>query len=221
VWQDLHDEFRTHGVDVTLVALDAPDAAAPFLEPLRPDGPRALVDEALLTVEAFGWVNVPSALWYDETGAIVREPEVAFIKPKRELPVPDEASDEQREAVGFINAFDNDAAAWLSRVRDWVVHGASSSHVRSPEQAVARSRAQDPATARAAAHYALAEHLRHAGELDAAIDHFAQAHQLDPEQWNHKRQAWAVTGGPERFGTSFLDQMRRHGPASFYPVVRE
>jgi hypothetical protein len=219
VWQALHDELSPLGVDVTTVALDTPDAAAPWLEPIRADGPRCLIDEGLRTVEALGWVNVPSAIWFDEHGTIQRGPEVAFLKPKRAIPIADDAPPEQREYLEYVNAFPNDAERWLAGLRDWVERGPASAFALTPEEVCARSRSFGLDGARAAAHYALAEHLRGAGDIEGAIVHQRRAHALDPEQFARKRQAWALGGGPERFGTSFLDEMRRIGPTAFYPPL--
>jgi hypothetical protein len=219
VWQALHDELTPLGVDVTLIALDTPAAASPWLEPIRDDGPLALVDEALRTTELLGWVNVPSAVWFDERGTIVRGPEVSFVKPKRPLDVPEDASSEQREYLGYINAFPHAGEAWLIALRDWAAHGASSPYALAPDEVLRRSRAFGIEAATAAAHYALAEHLRANGDEAGAVEHQRMAHDLDPEQWNRKRQAWALSGGPDAFGTSLIDEMRAHGPESFYPPV--
>jgi hypothetical protein len=204
---------------VITVALDTPSAAAPWLEAIHDDGPLALIDEGLLTVAAFGWVNVPSAIWFDETGRIVRGPEVAFVRPKRSIPVPPDASAERREALDYIEAFPNDAEAWLAALRDWVARAADSPFARSPADVLSRSRPFGPDAARAAAHHALAELLRTLGFDDDARAHQRRAHELDPGQFNRKRHTWALAGGPETFGTSFLDEMRAHGPLSFYPPV--
>ncbi len=219
VWQALHREFQTHGVDVVTIALDTPVGAEPWLASLDADGPLALIDEALLTVEAFGWVNVPSTIWFDETGRIVRGPEISFVKAKQPLPVNDEMPADQRETFDFINAFPHSGAAWLDALRDWVEHGDASQYALSADEVLARSRGYGIESARAGAHYALAEVLRHRGRVDDAIAHQREAHRLDPDQWNRKRQAWAVSGGTDRFETSFLDEMRAYGPVSFYPPV--
>lgn len=214
----MHDEFQRHGVDVTLIALDTPAAAEPWLAPLRDNGPRALIDETLATAEAFGWINVPSAICYDAGGAIVRGPDIAFIRPKRAQPVPDGATPEQREMIGFINAFPNDAERWLAALRDWVARGSASPFALSPSEVVARSRAYGPGRAQASAHYALADQLRRLGHEHSAAHHYATAFGLDPELFTRKRQAWSLMGGPERFGSSFGAEMRAFGPERFYPA---
>lgn len=219
MWQALHDEFAEHGVDVVTVALDTPASATPWLEALRPDGPVALIDEALLTVDALGWVNVPSTVWFDERGTIVRGPEISFVKPKVHIPTTDSMPPEQREALDYVNAFPHRGDAWLDALRDWVVQGPASRFARTPDEVVRRSRSYGIDTATAAAHHALAEHLRLHGHGDDAVAHQQHAHRLDPEQWNRKRHTWAINGGTERFATSFVQEMRSFGPQSFYPPV--
>ena len=220
MWQDLHAELRAHRVDVVTIALDTPAAAEPWLAPLDHDvGALALIDEALLTVDAFGWVNVPSTVWFDESGRIVRGPEISFVKAKQPMPVNDAMPAEQREMFDFINAFPHSGSAWLDALRDWAEHGDASRFALTPSAVLARSRRYGIDSARAAAHYALAEALRGRGRIDHAIAHQREAHRLDPEQWNRKRQAWALSGGTDRFDTSFLHEMRTLGPTSFYPPV--
>ncbi len=51
--------------------------ARPWVERARPEYV-TLVGRAHLLDELFGIVNVPSALWIDEAGNIVRPPEPAF-----------------------------------------------------------------------------------------------------------------------------------------------
>ena len=218
MWQALHDEFQNHDVDIISIALDTPTAAAPWLEPLRSDGNLALIDEALLTVSAFGWVNVPSTVWFDETGTIVRGPEISFVKPKQPMATNDTISAEQREMFDYINAFPHSGEAWLDALRDWVTRDGASRFALPPQEVVSRSRTYGIDHARAAAHYAMGEHLR-ALDAAAALRHFRRSHELDPEQWNRKRQAWALHGGSEPFATDFLTEMRTYGPTSFYPEV--
>ena len=218
MWQALHDEFQTHDVDIISIALDTPTGAAPWLEPLRSDSNLALIDEALMTVAAFGWVNVPSALWFDETGTIVRGPEISFVKAKQPMAINDAISGEQREMFDYINAFPHSGEAWIDALRDWVTLGTASRFALPPHEVVSRSRTHGIEQAQAAAHYAMGEHLRGV-DASAALAHFRRSHELDPEQWNRKRQAWALHGGSEPFDTTFLAEMRAHGATSFYPEV--
>ena len=48
-----------------------------FIEQARPAHP-SLIDSAHVTDELFGFVNVPNAVWIDESGTIVRPAEAAM-----------------------------------------------------------------------------------------------------------------------------------------------
>ncbi len=53
------------------------DAAGPWIDRAKTTHP-ALVDAAHVLDELLGIVNVPSGIWIDEDGVIVRPPEPAF-----------------------------------------------------------------------------------------------------------------------------------------------
>ncbi|MCW2831182.1 MAG: hypothetical protein JWP31_1874, partial [Aeromicrobium sp.] len=72
MWQALRAELHPKGLEVVTVALDTggPDAAREWIEAAAPEHP-ALIDQAHVVDAALGIVNVPNALWIDETGTIV------------------------------------------------------------------------------------------------------------------------------------------------------
>lgn len=78
MWQKLREELYPQGLEVVTVALDIGgiSAALPCIEAAKPTHP-SLIDEAHLLDELFGIVNVPSGVWIDEQGVIVRAPELA------------------------------------------------------------------------------------------------------------------------------------------------
>src|SRR6202011_4996372 len=67
------------GLEIVTVAMDTAgaEAAAPFVAQARPEHP-SLVDSAHVVGELFGVVNVPTGIWIDEAGTIVRPAEPAF-----------------------------------------------------------------------------------------------------------------------------------------------
>src|SRR5436309_8715312 len=78
-WRKLREELHPQGLEVVTVALDTggAEAAGPWIDRARPTHP-SLIDQAHLLDELLGIVNVPSGLWIDEQGMIVRPPEPAF-----------------------------------------------------------------------------------------------------------------------------------------------
>ena len=85
---------------------------------------------------------------------------------------------------------------------------------------VRRSKPQPPEASLAAAHFELAHHLHRAGRADDAVEHFAAARRLQPDNWVYKRQAWSfadplqVETGP--YEGDWLSDIRAQGPDSYY-----
>ena len=79
MWQEVRSELYPQGVEVVTVALDVggADDAGPFIDAAAPDHP-SLIDQDHRLTELLGIINVPSGLWVDETGMLVRPPEPAF-----------------------------------------------------------------------------------------------------------------------------------------------
>jgi tetratricopeptide (TPR) repeat protein len=230
VWQALRTELAPKGVEVVTVALDTggADAAGPFIAAAAPDHP-SLIDEAHVSAERFGFVNVPNAVWIDEDGMIVRPSHPAHVKVSklREIEVtPDMGY--LGEMLTELQKFQVDAATYLEAMRDWVEHGADSRWALSPEQVVEASRPRPREHAEAAAAFELGQHLHRAGHRDDAVAWFKRAHELHPENWTYKRQAWTFVTTPEGqpsdliqadndvYGTSWLDEVRRLGPETYY-----
>src|SRR5204863_43812 len=79
VWQEVRRELHPQGVEVVTVALDVggADAAGAFIDAAAPDHP-SLIDREHRLTDLLGIVNVPSGIWIDEDGVIVRPPETAY-----------------------------------------------------------------------------------------------------------------------------------------------
>ncbi len=230
MWQALRTELAPKGVEVVTVALDTGGVAAagPFIAAASPDHP-SLIDEAHVSAERFGFVNVPNAVWIDEDGMIVRPSHPAHVKVSklREIEVtPDMGY--LGEMLTELQKFNVDAATYLDAMRDWVDNGADSRWALPPDQVVEASRPRPPGHAEAAAAFELAQHLHRTGHPDDAVAWFKRAHELHPENWTYKRQAWTFVTTPEGqasdliqadddvYGTSWLDEVRRLGPETYY-----
>jgi hypothetical protein len=182
-------------------------------------------------VELFGMTNVPFGLWIDETGTIVRPPEVAFAPrdPDRTAAAGGQAArmppnlDPARQAViaGMMKHTSGDMSRYANAVRDWAAKGAESQFVLPADEVIARSRPQPPEAAAAAAEFELGQHLHRAGHKLDAVPHFQEAHRLEPENWSYSRQAYALVdesmGDP--YGTDLLTEVGRVGPETFYPEL--
>jgi len=225
-WRKLREELYPQGLEVVSVALDTrgSDAAGPWIDKARSTHP-ALIDAAHLFDELFGVVNVPSGLWVDEQGVIVRPPEPAFPwvprQPSEELvaKLPALTVQQLREAQKMRI----EPERYVAALRDWVVNGDRSQYALAPEEVVERSRARDPEHSRAAACFEMAQQLQRAGHPADAVAWFREAHRLAPENWTYKRQAWSLAdpqqGPTDTYESDWLTEVRAIGAENYYPPL--
>jgi hypothetical protein len=226
VWQALRTELRPSGLEIVTVALDTDaEAARPWIDAARPEHP-ALIDRAHLVDELFGIVNVPSSVWIDESGTIVRPPETAY--PQRpyflDREIPPDASPRMAARVTEARKFQVDAEGYVAALRDWVARGSTSRFALSPDEVLRRSRPRPVEEATAAAHFELGQHLYQAGRPDDGVRHFRAAHRLQPDNWTYKRQAWSLVdpdqGPTELYDGDWLSDVQKTGAENYYPPVQ-
>lgn len=143
-------------------------------------------------------VNVPTAVWIDERGKIVRPNEVAFV-------------DNRFEAISHA-----DAGPYLAALRDWIEKGDKSIYVLSDQELRERLTPPSPDRLMADAEFTLGEYLYHTGHGEEAIPHFKAAQRLAPDNWNYKRQAWALSDAERDYGTSFAKEVQKLNGKPFY-----
>jgi hypothetical protein len=228
VWQALRSELHPLGLEIVTVALDTggAEAARPWIEAAQPEHP-SLIDQAHVTDERFGFVNVPNGVWIDENGVLVRPAEPAW--PPREpassryQDIPADLPERMRDMLGEARKIRTDPARYVAALRDWVAHGADSEYALTPEEVVRRSQARPPDHARAAAAFELGQHLWREGHQEAATPWFREAHRLHPDNWTYKRQAWAfadpLQGPTELYDSDWLSDIRAIGAENYYPPV--
>lgn len=223
MWQVLRDELHPKGLEIVTVALDARGAAVarPWIEKAMARHP-SLIDESH-QLDRLGVVNVPTGMWVDETGVIVRPPEPAH--PRRpaykDQVVPADAREDERERIEIVKALHVEPDRYVAALRDWVERGAESPYALAPDEVVRRSRPRRLDEATADAHFALGRVLHAEGNTSSAIAHFKEAHRLHPTNWTYRRDAWAMAG-PEHasiYGTTWLDEVKREGVERYYPPL--
>jgi hypothetical protein len=187
-WQALRQELHPLGLEIVTVGLEmgGADVLRPFIEDARPEHP-SLIDETHRMDALFGVTNIPSGIWIDEAGTIVRPHESAVPPPVLR---PDKEGNLKPWGMG---ARSDEPERYADRLRDWARNGSASRYVLTPDEVVARSQPRPVAVSEGAAHFALAQHLwRQEGFTDRVFGHFASAHTLQPDNITYKRQAYSA-----------------------------
>lgn len=189
------------------------EVARPFIEAAKPAHP-SLVDATHLVSELYDMVNVPTAVWIDEEGTIVRGPEPAGA----------EDSFRQMNHTTYVMpeaataAIRDTQRAYSEAIRDWVAKGAASRYVTGAKVPEAAS-AEAADAARAAAEFRLGELLHSQGRPELAQRHFEEAKRLRPDSWNYKRQAWSLEEPMKSGGPEFWAAVDALGDRPYYPPI--
>jgi len=184
---------------VITVALDKDfDAARPWIEAAAPTHP-SLIDTKHVVSDLYNMVNIPTILWIDENGQIVRPNDVAY------------GNNKYQQVTGL------DADVHKRALRDWVTG-------KSPAFTANRARElQQLPTAghqEARAEFALGQWLWEQGRTAAADRHFVRAGELAPHDFNIRRGSLPMRNidpmGPEFF--KMATQWREAGHAYYHPL---
>ena len=199
MWQALREELKDQNFELVTVGLDTlgAEGCRDYIVAAAPKHP-SVIDQHHVLAQKFGVINIPSAIWIDEQGQIVRPAEPAAAPPQMaaeaaEAPAPAEMPPERfvammTEAVKIPNQAEEFHAA----LKDWVAKGADSQYALSAGEVIARSRPRNTQVSLGHAHFELATALELAGDHPAAIEHFRRAHELVPDSWTFRRQAWSL-----------------------------
>jgi tetratricopeptide (TPR) repeat protein len=199
-WQTLYADLRDKNFTIISIAQDTGGVkdAGPWITKANPQY-TVLIDQTHLVTRLYDMVNVPTALWIDEKGRIVRPNETAYVDNRYKV---------------FHGM---DAADYLAAVRDWVANGDKSQFVFSEQEIKESLSPQKTEHALAAAEFALAEFLSHSNRPQEAIPHYKEAQRLNPDSWNYKRQAWALTDADRDYGTNFGKEVQKLDGKPYYP----
>ncbi len=218
VWQALYNELGPKGFVPIAVAFDSggEKSVDPWIKMANPTYP-CLIDRAHIVAELYDMVNVPTAVWIDERGRIVRPSEPAGVTDafrtmdRKTFSMPKESLEEMQ---GKRQAYQN-------AIRDWVANGPSSKYALGEAAVLARMHTPSDDHVRAAANFRIGEYLFERGHQDAAQKYFAEAKRLRPESWNYRRQAWSLEDMMKPMGPDFWSAVNALGERKYYPVVED
>jgi hypothetical protein len=173
VWQALYEELKARDFTVITVALDKnSDDARPWIEKAAPTHP-ALIDTQHLVADLYNVVNVPTVLWIEERGRIVRPNDVVF------------GTDTFKHITGL------ESARPLAALRAWVrgeTPGFTAKEARTLQTLPTAADQQ------ARAEFGLAEWLARRGRMEAAERHFVRAGELAPHDFTIRRGSMPIRG---------------------------
>jgi hypothetical protein len=212
----LYEELKDRNFVVIAVAedTDGATAAGTWIRAANPSYP-CLIDERHIVAELYNMVNVPSAVWINEEGRLVRPVEPAGV------------GDEFRTMDHATYRMPHDAIAgmrlkrrvYLDALRDWVTRGEQSVHALSGEEVRSRTRGPTEKDTLAAANFRLGAYLYQNGHREDAQSYFAEAKLLRPESWNYARQRWSLEDPAKAAGLEFWSAVDALGGARYYPPI--
>jgi len=167
-WQAIYQQLKDKNFEVISVAQDTNGVkdAGPWITAAKPTY-TALIDEKHLVSKLYNMVNVPTGVWINEEGRMVRPNEVAFV------------DDRFKTFTGL------DSEPYLTALRDWVEKGEKSAYAMSEVRLLDKLNANDSSMILAAAEFGLGEYLYQSGHLPEAVPHFRNAQRLNPKSWNY------------------------------------
>jgi AhpC/TSA family len=173
VWQALYEELRGRDFVVLAIALDkSAEDARPWIEKAAPTYP-VLIDTQHAVADLYNIVNVPTALWIDERGRIVRPNDVVF------------------GTDTFKHITQLESARPLAAVRAWA-RGETAGFTAAEARALQTLPTEQDQQARA--EFGLAEWLARQGRAEAAERHFVRAGKLAPHDFTIRRGSMPIRG---------------------------
>jgi len=149
-------------------------------------------------------VNVPTGVWIDENGMIVRPNETAYSK------------DTKLKLGGKV--LESRGSDYVAALRDWVAKGSESEYALSPEEVAAKVAPRSSDDAMAEAHFQLGNYFHQQDNAEKAGSHWAKAQELRPESWNYHRQDWSFT--PKEAGGHWMKKFQSmEEDEEYYPTL--
>jgi hypothetical protein len=200
VWQGVYEELKDVGFVVITVALDkSAEDARPWIDAAQPAHP-SLVDTRHVLAELYNIVNVPTILWIDERGRIVRPNDVAF------------GADTFRQLTGL------DASIHLGALRAWV-RGEKAAFAA--DEVRAQQTLPTAADQLARAEFGLGQWLYARGRTEAAARHFERGGELAPHDFTIRRGTMPMRGidpmGPQF--RAMLGEWTQKGQPYYRPLA--
>ena len=174
VWQSIYEELKDQNFEIISAAQDTGGEAkaGPIFDRANVTY-TAIVDVNHTISSLFNMVNVPSGVWINEEGRIVRIDEGTYSK----------------SAVVLGNTIGHDG--YVPALRDWIAKGEKSAYIMSPEEVVSNIRSRTAKEELAEPNFKLANYFYAKGSMESANAYWDKAQKLSPDSWNFHRQDWS------------------------------
>jgi hypothetical protein len=191
VWQNLHNEFQAHNVDVLLIGIDVDATACHAYMDKAPEmnaNGLSLIDTKHQVVGELNFRNVPMAIWVNADGTVALPAHQSPVTPGwGDRPIPEGLPTRMAGRIEALKAGVDRHQDYLRALRNWVETG---------ELPAATVSAMTDAQSAAAAAFELGDEFRRLGDQANQVACWQDAHRLDPNNWSAKRQAWTLVASP-------------------------
>ncbi len=200
-WEKVYTELKDKGFEILSFAEDTGGeaAAGQFFDKGHATFTQ-VVDENHVISRLYNMVNVPTGVWIDEQGRIVRPNETAY------------SSDVSLTLGGKSIAVNG--ADYVAGLRDWIEKGDQSEYAMSPEEVAKRVAPRTTGEEEAEAYFQMGNHFHRAGDAVRADRYWGKAQTLRPDSWNYHRQDWSFT--PSEAGPNWMKKFLGLGDAPYY-----
>jgi hypothetical protein len=161
-----------------------------------------LIDKQHAVSTAYAFTNVPTGMWVDERGKIVRPAEPAWTTTKT-----------TKYGEKYVS---QDGDNYVAGLRDWVLNGDRSKYTLSDEEFRRRVKPRSAAEMDADASFKLAVWFHDHNQNELAAKYWKRAQDLNPDDWNYARQDWSFT--PEEAGKKWMEKLQKYDK-DYYPKM--
>ena len=157
----------------------------------------SLVDENHTISSLYNLVNVPSAVWIDESGHVRRIDEGTYA------------------TTHNLGGFEFGRVDYAPMVENWVQEGEDSAYLQPVGELAVAPRSADQALAEPT--FKLGVYFHRQGD-EAKADHYWETAQaLNPDSWNYARQDWSFT--PEIAGDNWTKKVQTLEGEPYYRPI--
>lgn len=141
-------------------------------------------------------------MWIDEQGRVIRPGEPAW---------------NQNRVYDFGDkSIVTEGETYVAALRDWIRNGDKSIYALSDDEFARRVKSRSPQEMEADATFKLAVWFQRNGDGLLAAKYFQRAQDLNPEDWNYRRQDWSFT--PNEAQSKWLDKFKKDAQP-YYPKL--